>query len=393
MFGAFGPPDRLVITSAPLVGAPAGYPNLALTVTLEDSNGNPVTASSNQNFTMVSTSGTQLDNTGTGSFSASFAGPWRDGFAIPAGQSSTTVYYGDAAEGSPILTACGSEPGGSYLLPSSQTETITVQQPQTITFTSTPPSPAVYGGSYTPAATGGGSGNPVVFSIDSSSASGACALSGGTVKFTGVGRCVIDANQAGNGGYQAAPQTQQSFTIQPAPLTVKAPSASAYYGSVPSSFTPSYVGLANGDTAPSTPATCSTTATDTSAPGTYPITCSGASDPNYAISYSPGVLTITKAPTNLAAAPASTGLVSITFSATLTRADNSAPIPGKTVVFSVQGHNVCQGTTNSSGVASCTVFPALAITVGQATYTATFAGDADYLARSATGQLTGTFGL
>ena len=40
---------------------------------------------------------------------------------------------------------------------------------QAISFTSTPPSPAVVGGTYTPAATGGGSGNPVTFSIDSAS--------------------------------------------------------------------------------------------------------------------------------------------------------------------------------------------------------------------------------
>jgi hypothetical protein len=87
------------------------------------------------------------------------------------------------------------------------------QAAQAISFTSTPPSPAVTGGSYTPAATGGGSGNPVIFSIDPSSAAGACAISGGTVSFTGAGQCVIDANQAGNIDYTAAPTAQQSITI------------------------------------------------------------------------------------------------------------------------------------------------------------------------------------
>jgi hypothetical protein len=33
------------------------------------------------------------------------------------------------------------------------------------------------------------------------------------VGFTGVGTCVIDADQAGNTDYAAAPQAQQSFTI------------------------------------------------------------------------------------------------------------------------------------------------------------------------------------
>ena len=92
------------------------------------------------------------------------------------------------------------------------------QQPQAITFTSTPPSPAAYGGSYSPAATGGGSGNPVDFSIDPASAG--CTLTSGTVQFTGTGTCIIDANQAGNGGYQAAPQQQQTFTIGPAPQAI-----------------------------------------------------------------------------------------------------------------------------------------------------------------------------
>jgi hypothetical protein len=92
------------------------------------------------------------------------------------------------------------------------TATIVVVTPQTVTFTTSPPSPADYGGSYVPAAAGGGSGNPVTFSIDSSSTAGACALSGTTVEFTGTGTCVIDAAQAGDSQY-AAGQAQQSFTI------------------------------------------------------------------------------------------------------------------------------------------------------------------------------------
>jgi hypothetical protein len=49
--------------------------------------------------------------------------------------------------------------------------------------------------------TGGGSGNPVVFSADPSSGTGACTVSGtngSTVDYTGAGSCVIDANQVGN---------------------------------------------------------------------------------------------------------------------------------------------------------------------------------------------------
>ena len=91
---------------------------------------------------------------------------------------------------------------------------------QTITFTSSPPTPATFGGSYTPAATGGASGNPVVFSIDSSSDAGVCSISNsGKVSFTGVGTCVLDANQAGNANYNAAAQAQRSFTVSKQPTT------------------------------------------------------------------------------------------------------------------------------------------------------------------------------
>jgi hypothetical protein len=65
-------------------------------------------------------------------------------------------------------------------------------------------------------ATGGGSGNPVVFSIDATSGKGACYVSGpdGTaLRLTAGGTCVIDANQAGGNGYLPAPQVQDSFKV------------------------------------------------------------------------------------------------------------------------------------------------------------------------------------
>jgi hypothetical protein len=46
----------------------------------------------------------------------------------------------------------------------------------------------------------GGSGNPVVFSVAAASGR-VCRVSGTTVTYTASGRCVIDANQAGDGSY------------------------------------------------------------------------------------------------------------------------------------------------------------------------------------------------
>ena len=43
---------------------------------------------------------------------------------------------------------------------------------------------------------------------------------GATVTYTGPGTCVIDANQAAGNGYAAAPQVQQSITVDQAPAFV-----------------------------------------------------------------------------------------------------------------------------------------------------------------------------
>jgi hypothetical protein len=62
-------------------------------------------------------------------------------------------------------------------------------------------------------AAGGLSGNSVVFSADPSSGTGVCSLSGSTVSYLKAGTCVIDANQAGNTKYLAAPQVQATITV------------------------------------------------------------------------------------------------------------------------------------------------------------------------------------
>ncbi len=82
---------------------------------------------------------------------------------------------------------------------------------QTISFTSVAPSTAVYHGTYTPTGTAT-SGLPVTFTIDGTTSS-ICSISGSVVSFTGVGTCTIDANQAGNTTYRAAPQVQQTFSV------------------------------------------------------------------------------------------------------------------------------------------------------------------------------------
>ncbi len=87
--------------------------------------------------------------------------------------------------------------------------------PQAIAFTSIiPTNAAVSGSPYTVTATGGASGNPVLFTAGALS-TGVCSLDGAVVSFIGVGTCTIDANQAGSTGYAAAPEVQQSFDVGP----------------------------------------------------------------------------------------------------------------------------------------------------------------------------------
>ena len=88
---------------------------------------------------------------------------------------------------------------------------------QEIAWESTAPSDAAIGASYTPAARAS-SGLPVAYAIDPSSTANACTLSGSTVSFTGVGTCVIDADQAGDFQYSAAARVSQTVDVVPAPV-------------------------------------------------------------------------------------------------------------------------------------------------------------------------------
>jgi hypothetical protein len=94
-----------------------------------------------------------------------------------------------------------------------------------------------------------------------------------------------------------------TLTISPVPLMIKANDASMTYGGTVPSLSVTYTGFVNGDNASSlpTPPTISTTATSTSPAGNYPITASGAVDPNYTISYQGGTMTVGKAPLTVTA--------------------------------------------------------------------------------------------
>jgi hypothetical protein len=110
------------------------------------------------------------------------------------------------------LTLTGSNASMYELQPWRDTTSVTISKlAQSISFTSTAPTTAKVGTTYTPAATST-SGGAVTFTIDSGSAS-VCSISAGVITFSALGNCVINANQAGSASYLAAPQVQQTAIV------------------------------------------------------------------------------------------------------------------------------------------------------------------------------------
>ena len=91
-------------------------------------------------------------------------------------------------------------------------------------------------------ATGGGSGNPVVFS----SLTPACSVAGNMVTLLGAGACDIAADQAGNDSYTAATRVTQSFQVAKAAQAIAFGAlADRTFGEAP--FTVSATGGASGN--------------------------------------------------------------------------------------------------------------------------------------------------
>ena len=182
----------------------------------------------------------------------------------------------------------------------------------------------------------------------------------------------------------ANPSSAGQAVTYTASVTVSEPGAGSPTGTVSFADGGSAIAGCQAVTLTRGAATCSVAYAQAST-SPHSITASYAGDPDFAPSTSPALQQqVGKAATKLAAAPASYGLLSISFSATLTRSFDGAALSGKQVAFSTQGQTLCRATTNSKGVARCT---ASGLIIGQSTYTASFAGDATYQPASATGKL------
>ncbi len=91
------------------------------------------------------------------------------------------------------------------------------------------------------------------------------------------------------------------LTVTTKPLTITAVAKSKIYGDVNPALTFGYTGLVNGDVKASLEPVPATTATTNSNVGTYSITLSGSSDPNYTINYVGANFEITKKPITVTA--------------------------------------------------------------------------------------------
>ena len=108
---------------------------------------------------------------------------------------------------------------------------------------------------------------------------------------SGVGSYAIMASGAADPNYSIS-YLPGTLTIGQAALTITANNQSMTYGGSLPALTAGYTGLVNGDTRAAISGLVLSTAEASSPAGSYPITASGASDPNYSISCLPGTLTI-----------------------------------------------------------------------------------------------------
>ncbi|HMU58706.1 MAG TPA: MBG domain-containing protein [Chitinophagaceae bacterium] len=143
---------------------------------------------------------------------------------------------------------------------------------------------------FNPGATSLNTTQPIVYT---SSNTAVATIVAGNIHIVGTGTSVITATQASDGFYPAASATQ-TLTVNKAALTIRADNKTKFELTPNPALTATYTGFVLGESTAVllTPAILSTTAALNSAPGTYPITVSGATAANYTITFVNGTLTV-----------------------------------------------------------------------------------------------------
>ncbi|MGA9526913.1 MAG: protease pro-enzyme activation domain-containing protein, partial [Terriglobales bacterium] len=178
------------------------YTPTVSTTTAVSSSANPSTYGQSVSFTATVTGNSP---TGTVQFvvdSANFGSP-----VTLSGGSATSGSTSSLSAGSHTVSATYSGDSGNNGSTGTLAGGQTVSQAsQAITFTTPAPASAEYGSSFTVAATGGASGNAIVYT-----SAGACSNSGATYTMTASsGNCSVIADQAGNSNYSAAPEVTET---------------------------------------------------------------------------------------------------------------------------------------------------------------------------------------
>ncbi len=162
-----------------------------------------------------------------------------------------------------------------------------------------PTTPVTIGsGSVTLPGTGGASGNPVVYTSSDPTVFSCTGTNGATGTPVSVGSAVIYANQVGNASFEDAPQVQVTITVAKKALVIVIAGQARQYKQANPVFTFTVTGgFLSGETAADIDVqpTLNANDTTTSAPGTYVISGSGASDAKYSFTYDNGDLVISKA--------------------------------------------------------------------------------------------------
>ena len=411
-------------TSSPII-VPGLTNGTAYTFTVKATNtaGTGVASSASSSVTPMTTPGAPAIGavtSGNGQASIAFTPPASNGGSAITNYTVTSSPGGLTATGttSPIIVP-GLTNGTAYTFTvkatnaagagaaSTATNSVRPQASQAITFTSTPPSPAAVGNTYTVTATGGGSGNPVVITLDGASTGGACSLSSGVVTFTAVGTCVLNANQAGNAAFTAAAQKQQTIIVDKGAQTISFTQPADQTFAPGATVTLDATGGASGNPVTFTSASASVCVVDDVtvtlvSSGTCSITANQAGNANYV-----AAAAVTRA-VGVGAAPTTTTLVGptgpvnvgtpVTFTANVTVNYAPAPIGRRqisqtlaasasgtsvpatgSVTFTYGGATLCSNVTLVNGVASCTTSFA---TAGTHPVMAIYAGNGSTVASS-----------
>ncbi|GAT61626.1 leucine-rich repeat protein [Paludibacter jiangxiensis] len=148
------------------------------------------------------------------------AGGEEDESKLTVGSTTKPAMIENATNGTTAITSStGLIAGNMLFMSGSDAVSIRFSQPQAITFNAL--STHTYGdASFTLAATGGASGNPVVFTSSDETVATCTGTNGATITLLKAGSCTITANQAGNASYDAATPVSQSLTVNALPVTV-----------------------------------------------------------------------------------------------------------------------------------------------------------------------------